>query len=150
MGLFDIFLSKDERIVKMREKNIARGTDKYKQSPDRLRALELLLEDGSEDALYGILRRFGVKHDKSIDDEQEKEWVCRVLITRIITLLHLGYTKGGGLRRAEYTGHGLLSKDGLKMDRFRNVLIFLKVFSNWVYGYVMTGYGTKPKALLNK
>jgi len=82
MGLFDIFLGKDERAEKARTKNIARATDKYKQSVDRMRALEALLEDGSEEALFGLLRRFGVTYDKSIEDEQEKEWVCEVLVKK--------------------------------------------------------------------
>lgn len=80
MGLLDIFLSKEQRERKSRERNIARATDKYKQSPDRLRALEALAADGSEEALYGLLRRFALTYDKSIDDEHEKEWVCEVLI----------------------------------------------------------------------
>lgn len=82
MGLFDIFLGKDERAEKARAKNIARATDKYKQSVDRMRALEALLEDGSEEALFGLMRRFGVTYDKSIEDEQEKEWVCEVLVKK--------------------------------------------------------------------
>ena len=80
MGLLDIFKSKDERVERSREKNISRALNKYAQSPDRLRALELLLEDGSEDALFGMMRRFGFQYDKSIEDEFEKEWVCDGLV----------------------------------------------------------------------
>ncbi|MCG5052544.1 MAG: HEAT repeat domain-containing protein [Myxococcales bacterium] len=79
MGLLDIFKSKDERAEKSREKAIARSLNKYAQSPDRLRALEALAQDGSEEALFGMLRRFGFQYDKSIDDEQEKEWVFETL-----------------------------------------------------------------------
>jgi len=82
MGLFDVFQSKEKRTAKNRQKLIERASDKYKQSPDRLRALEQLLEDGSDEALYGLLCRFGMKYDKSIEDEQEKEWVCDVLVEK--------------------------------------------------------------------
>jgi HEAT repeat protein len=82
MGLLDIFKSKDERTEKSREKNISRALNKYAQSPDRLRALEILLEDGSEEALFGMMRRFGFQYDKSIEDEFEKEWVCDGLVSK--------------------------------------------------------------------
>ncbi|MDZ4697083.1 MAG: HEAT repeat domain-containing protein [Deltaproteobacteria bacterium] len=87
MGLFDIFLGKDERAEKARTKNIARATDKYKQSVDRMRALEALLDDGSDEALFGLMRRFGVTYDKSIEDEHEKEWVCEVLVKKGLAVL---------------------------------------------------------------
>ncbi len=82
MGLLDIFKSKDERAEKSREKTISRALNKYAQSPDRLRALETLAQDGSEEALFGLLRRFGFQYDKSIEDEQEKEWVCDTLVSK--------------------------------------------------------------------
>ena len=82
MGLLDIFKSKDERAEKSREKTIARALNKYAQSPDRLRALEALAQDGSEEALFGLLRRFGFQYDKSIEDEHEKEWVCDTLVSK--------------------------------------------------------------------
>jgi HEAT repeat protein len=82
MGLLDIFKSKDERTERSREKNISRALNKYAQSPDRLRALEILLQDGSEEALFGMMRRFGFQYDKSIEDEFEKEWVCDGLVSK--------------------------------------------------------------------
>src|SRR4028118_2257848 len=82
MGLLDIFKSKDERAEKSREKTISRALNKYAQSPDRLRALEALAQDGTEEALFGLLRRFGFQYDKSIEDEHEKEWVCDTLVSK--------------------------------------------------------------------
>jgi len=45
-----------------------------------MRALEILREDGSDEAVYGLLRRFSFVYDKTIEDEQEKHWVEESLI----------------------------------------------------------------------
>ena len=81
MGFSNLF-SKDGRELRAREKNIARAINKWSQSPDRLKALQSLAEDGSPEAIYGLLRRFGMMYDKTIDDEQEKEWVFEVLVEK--------------------------------------------------------------------
>ena len=81
MGVFDLF-SKDGRAQRAREKNISRAVNKYSQSPDRMKALQSLRDDGSPDALYGMLRRFGMMYDKTIEDEQEKDWVFEVLLEK--------------------------------------------------------------------
>jgi hypothetical protein len=78
MGLFDL-LSKEKRDERARSKNIQRAINKYSQSGDRLKSLEALADDGSEEALYGLMRRFGMMYDKTIEDEQEKEWVFETL-----------------------------------------------------------------------
>ncbi len=78
MGLLDLF-AKDKRDERARTKNIARALNKYAQSGDRMRALEALAADGSDEALYGLLRRFALMYDKTIEDEQEKEWVFETL-----------------------------------------------------------------------
>jgi hypothetical protein len=81
MGLFDL-LSKDKRDERSRSRNIAQAINKYAQSPDRMKALESLADEGSDESLYGLLRRFGVVYDKSIEDEQEKEWVFETLVSK--------------------------------------------------------------------
>jgi hypothetical protein len=81
MGLLDLF-SKDKRDGRTLQKNIERATNKNAQSLDRIRALEALANDGSDDALYGLLRRFGVVYHKSIEDEQEKDWVFETLVEK--------------------------------------------------------------------
>lgn len=86
MGMFD-FLSKEGRAAAARERNIKSAVHKYKQSPDRMKALMALRDDGSPDALYGLMRRFGIMYDKTIEDEQEKEWVFEVLIEKGATVL---------------------------------------------------------------
>jgi hypothetical protein len=81
MGVFDLF-SKEGRDQRAREKNIGRAVAKYAQSPDRMKALQALRDDGSPEAIYGLLRRFGMMYDKTIEDEQEKEWVFEVLLEK--------------------------------------------------------------------
>ena len=81
MGLFDL-LSKDKRDERARSRNIQQAVNKYAQSADRMKALDALADDGSEEALYGLLKRFGMMYDKSIEDEQEKEWVFDTLVTK--------------------------------------------------------------------
>jgi hypothetical protein len=81
MSVFDLF-SKDGRAQRARESNIKRAVNKYAQSPDRMKALQSLRDDGSPDALYGMLRRFGMMYDKTIEDEQEKDWVFEVLLEK--------------------------------------------------------------------
>jgi hypothetical protein len=81
MGFLDRF-SKDGRDARAREKNAQRAINKYAQSPDRLKALQSLRDDGSDDALYALMRRFGMMYDKTIEDEQEKEWVFQWLVEK--------------------------------------------------------------------
>jgi hypothetical protein len=50
------------------------------QSPDRMKALQALRDDATPDALYALMRRFGMMYDKTIEDEQEKEWVFEMLV----------------------------------------------------------------------
>jgi hypothetical protein len=68
MGLFDL-LSKDKRDERARSKNVKQAVNKFAQSVDRSKALEALADDGSDEALYGLLRRFGMNYDKTIEDE---------------------------------------------------------------------------------
>ncbi len=81
MGLFDLF-DKGKRDVRSRGKNVERAVNKYMQSPDRWKALEELAAEGSDEALYGLLRRFAMMYDKTIEDEQEKDWVFDTLVAK--------------------------------------------------------------------
>jgi hypothetical protein len=81
MGVFDLF-SKDGREQRAREKSMKGAINKFAQSPDRMKNLQTLRDDGSPDALYGLMRRFGMMYDKSIEDEQEKEWVFDTLVAK--------------------------------------------------------------------
>jgi len=63
------------------QKTIERATNKLAQQPDRWGALEKLKEDGSEEALIGLCKRWSVTSMKGVEDEQEKHWVVDVLVT---------------------------------------------------------------------
>ena len=78
MGLSSFF-SKDGRSERALKKNMQRAVEKHAQSIDRFKALEALRDDGSDEATLDLLRRFSLQYDKSIEDEQEKEWVYQVL-----------------------------------------------------------------------
>lgn len=64
------------------QKTIEKATNKLAQQPDRWGALEKLREDSSEEALFGLCKRFGVTSQKGIEDEQEKDWVVDVLVEK--------------------------------------------------------------------
>jgi hypothetical protein len=53
---------------------------KHRQSADRFAAMEKLKAEGSEEALLGLCRRFSITADKTIEDQQEKEWVVDTLV----------------------------------------------------------------------
>jgi hypothetical protein len=86
MGMFDYF-TKEGREQRARRRNIGRAVNKYAQSPDRLKALQALRDDGSPEALHGLMRRFGMMYDKTIEDEQEKEWVFELLTEKGASVL---------------------------------------------------------------
>ena len=64
------------------QKTIEKAINKLAQQPDRWAALEKLREDGSDEALYGLCKRFGVTSMKGVEDEQEKHWVVDVLVEK--------------------------------------------------------------------
>lgn len=64
------------------QKTIEKATNKLAQQPDRWAALEKLRDDGSEEALFGLCKRFGVTSMKGVEDEQEKNWVVDVLVQK--------------------------------------------------------------------
>ena len=81
MGLFDMF-SKEGRSEASLKRAAAKAIHKHIQSPDRMKALDDLYhagEEGNEDAIYALLRRFSFVYDKTIEDEQEKEWAYNAM-----------------------------------------------------------------------
>jgi hypothetical protein len=64
------------------QKTIEKATNKLAQQPDRWAALEKLKEDGSEDALVGLCRRFAITSTKGVEDEAEKTWVVDSLVAK--------------------------------------------------------------------
>jgi HEAT repeat protein len=80
VGLTDFLFPRGSREERALKKNKQRAVDKHAQSADRWKAMEALRDDGSPDAVLGLLRRFSLFYDKTIEDEQEKEWVYQTLV----------------------------------------------------------------------
>ncbi len=78
MGIKDLF-SSDARSKKRIDRWIRTATNPYAQSADRYHAMQQLLDDGSEEALVGVFKRFTIASTKSIEDEEEKGWAYRKL-----------------------------------------------------------------------
>ena len=81
MGLFDVF-SKEGRAEGAIKRAAAKAIHKHIQSPDRMKALDDLYragEEGNEEAIYAMLKRFSFIYDKSIEDEQEKDWTYNAI-----------------------------------------------------------------------
>lgn len=74
------------------KKTIDRATNTVSQSSDRWSAMERLREDGSDEALFALCRRFSFTYDKTIEDQQEKDWT-------VSSLVSLGEAALGPLRR---------------------------------------------------
>lgn len=75
--VFGLF-SKEKSLQRLIEK----ATNKLAQQPDRWGALERLRDDGTDDALFGLCKRFGVTSMKGVEDEQEKTWVVDTLVAK--------------------------------------------------------------------
>ncbi len=74
------------------KKTIDRATNTVSQSSDRWAAMEKLRDDGSDEALFALCRRFSFSYDKTIEDQQEKDWT-------VASLISLGEAALGPLKR---------------------------------------------------
>ncbi len=82
------------------KKTVQRATNVVSQSADRWGAMEKLLELGTDEALDALCRRFSFTYDKTIEDQQEKDWV-------VANLVALGEPALGPLRRYMKNAKGL-------------------------------------------
>ena len=64
------------------QRTIEKATNKLAQQADRWGALERLREDGTEEALYGLCKRWAITSTVGVQDEQEKAWVVDVLVEK--------------------------------------------------------------------
>src|ERR1700759_2180667 len=69
------------------QKTIERATNKLAQQADRESALHKLAEDGTEEALVGLCKRFSITSMKGVEDEAEKVWVVDTLVDKGATAL---------------------------------------------------------------
>ncbi len=68
MGLFDVFKGGGGGLGK----HVARVANKRAQKHERWESIQVLAEDGSEEAIRALLTRFTIKVDPSITDGEEK------------------------------------------------------------------------------
>jgi hypothetical protein len=61
---------------------IDKATNKLAQHQDRWAAMDKLAKNGSEEALYALFKRFSFAYDKSVEDEQEKQWAVDTLVAK--------------------------------------------------------------------
>ncbi len=89
--VFGLF-SKEKQL----QRTIDKATNKLAQQPDRWGALEALRDNGSEEALFGLCKRFGVTSMKGVEDEQEKSWVVDALVEKRMAAFNpvVRYMKG--------------------------------------------------------
>lgn len=62
------------------QKTVERATNKLAQQGDRIAALEKLRDEGTDDALAGMCKRWSITSSKGVDDEYEKNWVVDALV----------------------------------------------------------------------
>lgn len=82
MGILD-YLSKEKRHERWMQKQVARANNKHTPKDYRQIALQNVIEHamrGDEIALRGMVARFAVVAEPTIEDEREKTWVCDALI----------------------------------------------------------------------
>lgn len=64
------------------QRAIKKATNKLTQSQERWAAMEKLREVGTDEALYALLRRFSFASLKTIEDQEEKDWVVHTMIAK--------------------------------------------------------------------
>lgn len=85
--VFGLF-SKEKAFKKL----VERANNTVSQSSDRWMAMEKLRDDGSDEALFALCKRFSFTYNKIIEDQQEKDWT-------VASLVSLGEPALGPLRR---------------------------------------------------
>ena len=78
MGIKDIF-SSTGRSKNRLDRNMKAVVNIYGQSADRYHAMQELLAIGTIPAIVGAMRRFTMNASKSIEDEEEKNWLSKRL-----------------------------------------------------------------------
>jgi HEAT repeat protein len=82
MGIFEYFSSERRRQRRV-DARVHRANNKHTPKDYRQIALQEVIDFakvGDEAALRGLIRRFSVNAEPSIDDEKEKEWVYEALV----------------------------------------------------------------------
>jgi hypothetical protein len=69
------------------QRTVDKAMNKFAQHLDRQGALYKLLDDGSEDALVGLCKRFSVTASNGKEDLEEKTWVASALVQKDVQAL---------------------------------------------------------------
>ncbi len=85
--MFGLF-SKQNSVDRAKKKVL----NKLAQSVDRMAAMEKLVDQGDEDSVFTLCKRFSYTYTKMVEDEEEKAWLVR-------TLIGMGETALPGLRK---------------------------------------------------
>lgn len=64
------------------QRTVKKATNKLSQSAERWAAMEKLVEEGSDESFFHVLRRFSFASLKSVEDEQEKAWVVEIMTAK--------------------------------------------------------------------
>jgi HEAT repeat protein len=78
VGLKDLF-SSSGRSKNRLDRHMRAVVNQYGQSAERYHAMQELLEIGTLPAIVGLMRRFTMNSSKSIEDEEEKNWLSKRL-----------------------------------------------------------------------
>ncbi len=82
MAIFD-FLSSDKRRKRRLEREIKSANNKFKPKDYRQISLQNVIVEaraGNETAIHGLIKRFAVVAEPTIEDEKEKSWVYDALV----------------------------------------------------------------------
>ncbi len=82
MGLLD-FISSEKRRERRLDRSIRSANNKFKPKDYRQIALNEVIDaakGGSDVAVNGLIARFAVNAEPTIEDEKEKDWVCEALV----------------------------------------------------------------------
>jgi hypothetical protein len=82
MGILD-YLSKEKRHARWIDKQVRRANNKHTPKDYRQIALQNVIEHarkGDDAAVRGMIQRFSIICEPTIEDEREKEWICDALI----------------------------------------------------------------------
>lgn len=77
MGFFDFFLGGDEKQI---QRHAKRAKSPNAQAEERELSMQWLAENGTEEAVYGILGRFTLTYEQRMKDTAEKELAHRLLL----------------------------------------------------------------------
>ena len=121
MGILD-FISAEKRKEKRLERAIRSANNKFKPKDYRQVALSEVIESakkGNQEAIAGLIARFGVNAEPTTEDEKEKEWVFDALLEigrPVLEPLKRTMRTAEGVNWAHRTLRGIVSEEEYKKE----------------------------------